>query len=190
PGRSASTALRGGAQPCGSCRSPPDLQLAVVSRATGAQDPVAAMAGQAHLGPVAQADDDLLAELDDLPDRLALDGAQAGEVEPVPGLQLPGARGHPQAPPVRGAPLLPPPQAIHQTRVVGVAVSRDRPIHRRQAPQTLAAMDDGLFQQVVDSASESLLGDQQLYHGVCQSVVVIAAVVLFQETCGARELVE
>src|SRR5690606_3534415 len=114
------TALRGGARSCGACRSLPDLHLAVVSRATGPQDPVAAVAGQAHLGPVAQAHEHLLTELDDLPHRLDLNGAQAIQIEPVPGAQLLGTGGHPQAPSMRGAPLLTPPQAVKQTRVVGL----------------------------------------------------------------------
>src|SRR5690606_26512226 len=104
----------------------PGLQLAVVSRAGGAQDAVAAPAGQAHLGSVAQAHDDLLAELDDLPDCLDLAGLGAVQVEPVPGLHLLGAGGHPQAPPIPGAPLPTPPQAVEQGGVVGAAVSRDR----------------------------------------------------------------
>src|SRR5690606_40003371 len=59
----------GGWRPCGSCRSLSDLHLAVVSRATGPQDAVAAPAGQAQLGPVAQAHEHLLAELDEQVDR-------------------------------------------------------------------------------------------------------------------------
>src|SRR5690606_4965756 len=167
-----------------------DLQLAVVPRAGGPQDAVAAPAGQVHLGPVAQADDDLLAELDDLPDRLDLDGTQTIQIEPVPGAQLLGTRGHPQAPPMPGAPLLTPPQAVQQAGMIGAAVSRDCPVHRRQTPQTLVAVNNRLLQQVVDSAGQGFLGDQQLHYGVCQRVVIAAAVVLLQQACGARELVE
>src|SRR5690606_15748482 len=141
------TALRGGARPCGACRSLPDLHLAVVSRATGPQDPVAAVAGQAHLGSVAQADDHLLTELDDLPHLLDLAGLGAIQVEPVPGAQLLGTRGHPQTPSMRGAPLLTPPQAVQQAGVVGVPGGRDCSVHGCQASQALVAVNNRLLEK-------------------------------------------